>query len=202
MNQRKVTVRPAKPTEDEGLKFAAYMDSASEGGFRIMFGKRFEEIVSRVYFEPNHDLSYETTVFAEVNGDIVGMVSGFTAEQHREFDQDVIKRFAGRSLFRISAFFTLLSPMLRFLHTYQDGDYYVGFLAVDEAQRGKGIGSRLMQAFEDRARTCGATQLAIDVARKNQGARRLYERIGFTAIRRWPKTRLMKATILRMTKPL
>ena len=105
-------------------------------------------------------------------------------------------------MLRISFFFALLSSMMRFLHTYDGGDFYVEFLAVDTAHRGQGIGYTLMQAIENRARECGATQLAIDVARRNKGAQRLYERIGFTAIRQWPKTRLVRPNILRMTKPL
>jgi len=202
MEPQSVVIRPAKPTKDEGKKFAAYMNSASEGGFRIMFGKRFEEIVSTIYLEPNHDLSYETALFAEVEGDIVGMASGFTAEQYRQFRKDVLNQVAGRTMLRISFIFALLSSMMRFLHTYDDDDFYVEFLAVDETCRGQGIGSTLMHAVEDRARACGATQLAIDVARRNKDAQKLYERIGFAAIRRWPKTRLVKPNILRMTKQL
>ena len=202
MEPQSIIVRPAKPTIDEGLEFAKYMNSASAGGFGKMFGKRFEEIVSKVYLEPNHDLSYETALFAEVEGHIVGMASGYTAEQYRQFRKDVLNQVAGRAMLRISFFFTLLSSMMRFLHTYDVGDFYVEFLAVDEACRGQGIGFKLMQAIEDRARACGATQLAIDVARRNKGAQRLYERIGFTTIKRWPKTRLVRSNILRMTKPL
>ena len=202
MESQLITVRPASPTPDEGRKFAIYMNSASEGGFKIMFGKRFEEIVSQVYLKPNHDLSYETAIFAEVDGDIVGMVSGYTAEQHRQFHKDVLNQVAGRTMLRISFFFALLSSMMRFLHTYSTGDFYVEFLAVDEAHRGQGIGFALMKAIEDHARTCGATQLALDAARRNKGAQRLYERIGFTAIRQWPKTSLVRPNILRMIKPL
>ena len=202
MNAQSITIRPARPTNDEGRKFAAYMDNASEGGFKIMFGKRFEEIVSQVYLKPNHDLSYETVVFAEVDGDIVGMVSGYTAEQYGEFRKDVLNQVAGRTMLRISFFFALLSSMMRFLHTYDAGDFYVEFLAVDEAHRGQGIGLALMETIENRAGKCGATQLALDAARHNKGAHRLYERIGFSAIRQWPKTRLVRPNILRMTKPL
>jgi len=202
MNQPQLTIRPANPAIEEGQQFAAYMNSASEGGFGMMFGKRFEEIVSKVYLEPNHDLSYETAVFAEVDGGIVGMASGFTAEQYRQFRKDALNHVAGRTMLRISLFFALLSSMMRFLHTYQDGDFYVEFLAVDEAHRGQGIGFALMQSIEDRARTTGATQLALDVARRNKGAQKLYERIGFKAVSRWPKTRLIKPNILRMSKPL
>ena len=202
MDAQSIIIRPAKPTNVEGKKFATYMDSASDGGFKLMFGKRFEEIVSKVYLEQNHDLSYKTALFAEVGGDIVGMASGFTAEQYRQFRKDALNQVAGRTMFRISFFFTLLSPMMRFLHTYDDGDFYVEFLAVDPACRGQGVGSKLMQAMEDRARARDATQLAIDVARRNKGAQRLYERHGFVITERWPRTRLVRPNILRMTKPL
>ena len=202
MDQLKLAIRPAKPTDDEGKKFAIYMNSASEGGFKKMFGKRFEEIVSTAYLESNHDLSHETAIFAEVEENIVGMASGYTAKQYQGFSKDVVNQFAGRSMLRISFIYALIAPMMRFLHTYDDGAFYVEFLAVDEAHRGQGIGSKLLQALEDRARARDATQLAIDVARRNKGAQRLYKRIGFTTIRQWPKTRLVRPNILRMTKPL
>jgi len=202
MNRLKISIRPARPTNDEGKKFAIYLNSASDGGFGKMFGKRFEEIVSKVYLEPNHDLSFETAVFAEVDGDIVGMDSGFTAEQYRQFRKDALNQAAGRTMLRISFFFALLSPMMRFLHSYDDGDFYVEFLAVDTAYRGQGVGSKLIQAMEDRARASKSTTLAIDVAARNKGAHRLYERIGFGATRQWPKTRLVRPNILRMTKAL
>lgn len=202
MDPFRLIVRPANPTIDEGQHFATYMNSASDGGFGMMFGKRFEEIVSKIYLEPNHDLSHETALFADVEGDIVGMVSGFTAEQYRQFRKDALNPVAGRTMMRISIFFALLSSMMRFLHTYQEGDFYIEFLAVDEAHRGQGIGFALMQSIEDRARAHGATQLAIDVARRNKGARTLYERIGFTTINRWPRTGFVRPNILRMTKSL
>ncbi|MBE0636230.1 GNAT family N-acetyltransferase [Candidatus Bipolaricaulota bacterium] len=202
MSQSDITIRQARPTLDEGLKFASYMNSASNGGFAKLFGKRFEEIISNAYLEPNHDLSYETALFAEVDGTIVGMISGYTAEQYQAFSKDVVKRFAGRSKLRIALIYAMIAPMMRFLHTYDDGDFYVEFLAVDEAQRGQGIGSKLLQALEDRARATQSTQFAIDVAAHNKVARRLYERHGFAMVARWPRTRIVSPNILRMTKPL
>jgi ribosomal protein S18 acetylase RimI-like enzyme len=202
MTRSQVTIRPAKATVDEGMKFAVYMNSASGGGFKKMFGKRFEEIISKAFLEPNHDLSYETALFAEANGVVVGMVSGYTAEQYRAFRKDVVNQSAGRSRFRIALIFAMIASMMRFLHTYEDGEYYIEFLAVDETQRGQGIGSQLLQTMEDRALANKCAHLAIDVARHNDTARRLYERHGFTTIGQWPKTRLVRPNILRMTKPL
>ncbi len=167
-----------------------------------MFGKRLEDIVSKAYVEPNHDLSYETALFAEADGEVVGMASGYTAEQHRRFNRKVVNRAAGRSIVRISIIYALLSPMMRFLHTYDEGDFYLQFLAVDEAFRGRGIGSVLIHAMEERGRERGSTQYAIDVSGRNDNARRLYGHQGFVDRACWPRLRFMRPVIQRMVKPL
>lgn len=202
MEPQSITIRPAISTWEDGLQFAHYMNSAADGGFRKMFGKRFEEIVSKTFLEPNHDLSFETALFAERNGEIVGMVSGYTCEQYKQFSKDVVNQYAGRSIVRISLIYALIAPMMRFLHTYEAGDFYIEFLAVHESHRGLGIGSTLLLELEKRARTSQASRLAIDVATRNATARKVYERYGFATIGRWPNTRLLRPSILRMVKPL
>lgn len=54
-------------------------------------------------------------------------------------------------------------------------------IAVSETVRGKGIGTRLLQAIEDHARRLGKRSIRLDVIDTNPGARRLYERFGFKA---------------------
>jgi len=54
-------------------------------------------------------------------------------------------------------------------------------IAVSRAVRGKGIGTRLLQAIDDHARSLGKTSIRLDVIDTNPGARRLYERFGFIA---------------------
>jgi len=54
-------------------------------------------------------------------------------------------------------------------------------IAVDARARGRGIGTRLLGAIEDHARSLGKTQIRLDVIDTNPGARRLYERFGFEA---------------------
>ena len=202
MNEQAICIRPAEPTYEDGLRFAHYLDVVSRGRFRILFGRRTTEILATAFDKPNHDLSHEHTVFAELDGDVVGMGSGYTASEHRRASDEPLMRAAGRSAFRIAFMFFLVSPVLRFFHTYADGDFYVLFLAVDEGHRGKGIGSGLLRALEDRARDGASTRLAIDVANRNAVARRLYEHYGFATIDRWPRTRLLRPNILRMVKLL
>jgi ribosomal protein S18 acetylase RimI-like enzyme len=57
---------------------------------------------------------------------------------------------------------------------------YVEELAVTVAWRGRGVGTRLMAEVERWARQHGARSVALDTMETNAGARRLYERLGYT----------------------
>ncbi|MCP4200942.1 MAG: hypothetical protein GY769_03310, partial [bacterium] len=90
-------LRAANPTLDEGRAFARYLDSAAEGFFRFWLGRRAVDIIAAAFLEPNHDLSYQNVTFAERNEIIVGMASGYTAEQHRRSSDRPLRRAAGFS---------------------------------------------------------------------------------------------------------
>jgi ribosomal-protein-alanine N-acetyltransferase len=60
----------------------------------------------------------------------------------------------------------------------------LGNLAVTPAQRGRGIGGRLVQAAIERVRERGAQVCFLEVRVSNASARVLYERAGFHAIGR------------------
>jgi ribosomal protein S18 acetylase RimI-like enzyme len=55
---------------------------------------------------------------------------------------------------------------------------------VEEAHRGRGVGRRLMQILEDRAREMGLGRIELNVFGHNAGARRLYESLGYREIAR------------------
>lgn len=196
------SIRPARPAYEEGLIFARLANAAAGNGFRYLFGPRLEEIIALTFVEPGNDFSHECTVFAEEDGRIVGMASGYTAKEHRCFTEDAIKRAVGRSALRVAAVEVLIFPMLRFLHTYNEGDFYLQFLAVEEPYRGKGVGSALIDAMKARARETDSTHYAVDVSARNGGAKTLYERQGFVVQARWPRSRLVRPTILRMVQGL
>ena len=52
-------------------------------------------------------------------------------------------------------------------------------LAVLPSHRGKGIGRRLLEAVERKARTLGCCKVTLEVQEENRRARRIYERAGF-----------------------
>jgi ribosomal protein S18 acetylase RimI-like enzyme len=197
-----IILRAAEPTLEEGLVFAHYLDEAAEGFMRFMLGGRAPQILAEAYTRPNNDYSFQNVVFAEDGGRIVGMASGFTAVEHRRFSDRPLKRAAGFPALRIRAVRILCAPLLRILTSIPDDGFYLLAVAVDDEARGRGVGSCLMDFVEERARHNGSGRLCLDVAVKNEGARRLYERRGMSAEARWPKLRLMPPLFVRMTKEL
>ncbi|NNJ96828.1 MAG: GNAT family N-acetyltransferase, partial [Gammaproteobacteria bacterium] len=171
----------------EGIYFARYLNSAAEGFFRFMLGRRYEEIIAKAYIQPHHDLSYENVIFAELDGIIVGMFSGYTAEQHRLASKQVLKDAAGRWNVRMLIVSVVFAPLLRIIDSITDEDFYLQAIAVETSLQGKGIGSKLMNSVEDLARKRGAKRLALDVSAKNANARQLYERRGYSIESTWPK---------------
>lgn len=202
IDRHSIVLRAAKPTFDEGLVFTRYLDEAAEGFIRFMLGRRAAQIVAEAYTQPDNDYSFQNVIFAERGQLIVGMAAGFTAGQHRGFSDQPLKQAAGFPALRMLAVGILCAPLLRILTTIADGDFYLLAVAIDEEIRGEGVGSALMDSMEERARASGSTRLSLDVAVKNEGACRLYERRGMSVESVWPELRLLPQLFVRMTKTL
>ena len=200
MTQRSIMLRAAKPSFDEGLAFARYLDEAAEGFFRIMLGRRIADILATAYIQPEHDLSHQYVTFAEREDAIVGMALAYTAEQHRCSTRQPLKLANGYRTLRMLRVAACCAPFTGVLSTLADGDFYLQAIAVDNKLRGEGVGSILMDSVEDQARAQGGTRLSLDVSVKNEGARRLYERRGMTVEWEWPRLVFAPRLLVRMTK--
>lgn len=62
----------------------------------------------------------------------------------------------------------------------------IAALAVDDTQRGRGVGSRLLEAVCALAEERRLRAVRLEVVDTNIGARQLYERMGFVAVRTYP----------------
>ncbi len=203
MDRHSIVLRAANPRFDEGLAFARYLDEAAEGFFRVMLGRHSGHIIATAFSQPDHDLSYQHVTFAERDNVIVGMFLGYTAEQHRRSSREPLNRAAGGRNLRVRIVDMLFAPMMRIVDSVPDGDFYLQAIAVDKELRGDGVGSVLMDSFEERARASGSTQLSLDVSANNGQARRFYERRGMTVESRWPKRLAVPGLkFYRMTKGL
>ena len=198
-----ITIRPAVKTLEDGQQFARLFDIAGDGLARWMFGKGFAGIVSKAFLEPDHDLSYEHVWFAETEAGIAGMLSGYSSADHAQSRDGPVMRAAGIQAVRMIATWLVAVRLFSFMDRLPEGDWYLQAVAVDEAHRGAGIGSRLLDYAEATATAAGARRLALDVAVDNDGARRLYERRGLAIEATSPSVPFMPDTAVhRMAKDL
>jgi ribosomal protein S18 acetylase RimI-like enzyme len=203
MGTASVVLRAARPTLDDGLAFARYLDEAAEGFFRFMLGRRVQSIIAAAFALPNHDLSHEHVTFAERDEVIVGMVSGYTAEQHRRSSRQPLMQAAGRRNLRMRIVTALFAPLMRIIDSIEDDDFYIQAIAVDKDLHGIGLGTLLLDSLEVRARESGATRLSLHVSAGNQSATHFYERRGMTIESRWPKRlKIPGLKLYRMSKTL
>jgi ribosomal protein S18 acetylase RimI-like enzyme len=126
------------------------------------------EIGERRYARENTAFSYQNCVVAERAGEVIGMLHAF-----------VIEPAAGPSAAAD------IDPVLRpYAELEVPGSLYISGLALVPGERGRGVGTRLLEIARERAQELGCPALSLICFAGNAGARRLYERHGFMAIDR------------------
>ena len=118
---------------------------------------------------------------ATVDGRFAGILTFQTAG--REFyhmdTMAVLTRFSPPRAVRVLLNLLLLDEGAR------PDELIVDSLAVDRSYRGMGIGTALMRNVEERARLMGKSTMSLGVIGGNEGAIRLYERLGYRTTRTW-----------------
>ena len=106
-------------------------------------------------------------VILDDNGDIIGYVSIYLYDDDYEFHLKSWKLF----LVDILDHFVLCD--------IEKGDLYLAEIAIDESQRGKGLGRQAVLDVIDYARSKNFKRVILDADFRNEGAKKLYESIGF-----------------------
>lgn len=202
MNHRSVTLRAANATLEDGIAYARFANEASEGFMRRFLGRRFDEIIASAFLQRGHDSSYENVTFAECDCTIIGMIAAYTEARHRCSSLQPLRSAAGSLRLRMRMMELLLAPLMRLNDSIEAGDYYLQFIAVEQADRIGGVGSLLMDDYEKQAQARGSKRLSLDVAKSNKAARRFYEHRGWVTEWEWPKVWFMPALSVRMIKPI
>ena len=66
----------------------------------------------------------------------------------------------------------------------RDGTWYLGFMIVDAAQRGRGVGRSIYSTVASWAAARGATEIRLAVLEANEAAERFWRSLGFIEYRR------------------
>lgn len=164
-------IRPAQPDDAEAvsrLMYEAIGDIAHTIAGTTDLPTTLETL-AELYRLPDCRLSYEHTLVSEdESGRIAGFALSYPGAEAEALDAPLRRRLQEHSL-----------PVDGLLPEARPGEYYLDSLAVDGAYRGAGLGTRLIEAFEQRAAELGESVVMLLVDRANAKARALYERLGY-----------------------
>lgn len=129
-------------------------------------GETVAEAGARRYAREGVAFSYENALMADLDGKTVGMAHSYPMEQNPDAEPES-------------------DPVLRPYSELEDyGSLYISGLAVIEGHRNAGIGQALMEAVNGRARDLSLPRISLICLERNDGAMRLYRRLGFREIAR------------------
>ena len=146
----------------------------------------------------------ENCFAAIIDGEVSGILAFQTAG--REFYRlNPMVAFAKFSPLRAGlVIFNLI--LLAFEDAVGADEFHIDLVAVVPSSRGMGIGTALMLKAEEKAESTGKHTMSLGVIAENEGAIRLYERLGYRTTRTWRGFLVRLAArseeVRRMEKPI
>lgn len=139
-------------------------------------GETTVEIVERRVLATGTTGSYENCWIAEQGGRPLGVLHAYPMDALADDPPDELvpeERLA------------VVEPF-DYLDPHAAGSYYINIVAVQPEAQGKGLGSALIHHARGEAVGRGFATLSLIVFEENQRALRLYQRLGFAEVTRYP----------------
>ncbi|GCE25900.1 acetyltransferase [Dictyobacter alpinus] len=127
--------------------------------------------VLTAFFEgEDNRLSYQNMLVAQEDGQAVGILIFYHGSQAAALDRPLIERL--RHLKQ--------DPSLTLDKEADEDEWYIDTLSVSPAYGGRGIGTALISAAEERVRnSAGEAKIALLVDQENKRAQRLYQHLNY-----------------------
>ena len=143
-------------------------------------------------------------LFALVEGELLGVLA-FKTTGHEFYQLSLKTPFEKFSPFRAGLMlFNLI--LLDFEEAVGADEFHIDVLAVVPSTQGMGIGTALMLRAEEKAESAGKRTMSLGVITENEGAIRLYERLGYKTTRTWRgflvRLAAKSVEVWRMEKPV
>ena len=179
MTKDDITLRPAQPDDADRaavLLYSAYIHEQLDYPLHEEDENPFLKSLRHYFPLEGNRCSYQNTVVAGHNGEVVGLILSFAGREEERLNAAIGWRLAREA---------------------QDDEWYVDAVAVFTGWGRRGIGTRLLQAAEQQALQHGYAKIALNVAQENKQALSLYQHLhyvitGQTVIYGHPHVRLVK----------
>ncbi|MBA7710393.1 hypothetical protein ES703_119335 [subsurface metagenome] len=150
--------------------------------FPAIFGSGVKGGMQNLFRQRRNLFSFEYSYFTEVDDTKAGMILGYDWKTQRREEWRtglLLIKFMKLGFFaRIPALLKALSLVER----AEDNEYYISNVAVYPEFRGANLGTSLILRIEKEAKSSGARKIVLDVDVDNEGAIRLYNRLGYLVV--------------------
>ncbi len=166
-------------------KMADWIFGSGPQFFIVLFGSRaraLENLQSWVARDSS-EFSARQATLASADGNAAGMFIGVRGDEIATRRRaDLLALIQQTAATERAALKANLNEIAELTAPVNEGDYYIRTLAVDEAERGRGIGRQLLVRAMDDARALRLERVRLDVDAANAVARALYTSAGFASI--------------------
>jgi len=179
-----LTIRPARPDDAPLAAQLLYlsMDAPANLLFGVRAGCSVADMLAALFTCEGGRLSFRHASIAEADGKVAGLLIAYPAKFLTRLDLET-----GRHVLALSGL-TSIVHLIRRLFPYRNvreaegGEYYVSNLAVLPRLQRRGVGACLLACADEQARAAGLQKCSLMVTLDNDGARRLYERMGYRVV--------------------
>ncbi|MNW54566.1 putative acetyltransferase [compost metagenome] len=125
-------------------------------------------VLEAFYQEQGNRISYENVVVKEENGRVIAFMLSYHGSDAAKLDQPFVDRITAMGG---------VAPVIE--RETKEDEYYLDSIAVDPDYQGYGIGTEMLQLFEQQASERGYDKIMLLVDQANPSARKLYVRQGY-----------------------
>ncbi|WP_185148023.1 GNAT family N-acetyltransferase [Peribacillus simplex] len=162
-----------KATPEDADKAAILTRLAIKEIAEVLTGETEEErilyVLADLFRKSGNRISYENTFVSEHDGQVSGLIIAYHGKDAESLDKPIVKRLRTK----------MKDPSVTLDKEAEMKDFYLDTLCVDPNFQGKGIGSALIQYVEGYAKQKGYPRVSLVVENENEGANRLYSRLGY-----------------------
>jgi ribosomal protein S18 acetylase RimI-like enzyme len=185
---QKITVRKGKPAD--ARHFSELVTLSSPTLFPVLFGSKVKKLMKKIFPHRRHYYSFDRSFFIEVDGKTAGMAQLHKLKPRRREKINLALLLLKYMKWHLP---TCVAPLLRsekVIRNFSGKDCYLSNVAVYPEYRSLGLGTKLLGAIEEEAKSIGKNRIVLHADITNHGAIRLYEKLGYKIEEKIPSLRI------------
>jgi ribosomal protein S18 acetylase RimI-like enzyme len=179
-----VRLRPATPADAPAAAELIYLPMGRLADYVFGFDDpaRARATLAQLFAREQNRFSHQFADVAEAQGRVAGLLLAYPMSLLNHLQAPMTRQLL--ALYGVGGLARIVLRAWPFLTVAEGGadEFLVFSLAVEAGFRGHGIGSQLLALAETKARAAGLTKCSLGVEAGNDGARRLYERVGYQMV--------------------